>query len=309
MENTKETERYFNLTTQNVGTIQTLSHEGEEDERWFHSSDGIESHIIGVGEILLPYDAFLAVLGAIAKSIPQKAIGQHIDNFPINIGQDTDNGETAPSQPSDSGRTEEQRKADTQAARDSKRPAPTSAEIVKAYAGVVKMLKNDRFIREVSKGVYGSFKDLPKNCPDYIVAEINKAGHRRKDGRLFTQDTVSPIVSAMKIESKPSVFKLVYLVCLAVLISVVVTKVVSSGTSPQKATEINQTEQKTEQIKTNFVFDKNKINQICSRNKIQLTDTRINTLLAMTFSDEAELEKEVLNQYRFMLEVMSKNKK
>lgn len=309
MENTKETERYFNLTTQNVGTIQTLSHEGEEDERWFHSSDGIESHIIGVGEILLPYDAFLAVLGAIAKSTPQKAIGQHIDNFPTNIGQDTDNGETAPSQPSDSGRSEEQRKADTQAARDSKRPAPTSAEIVKAYAGVVKMLKNDRFIREVSKGVYGSFKDLPKNCPDYIVAEINKAGHRRKDGRLFTQDTVSPIVSAMKIESKPSVFKLVYLVCLAVLISVVVTKVVSSGTSPQKATEINQTEQKTEQIKTNFVFDKNKINQICSRNKIQLTDTRINTLLAMTFSDEAELEKEVLNQYRFMLEVMSKNKK
>lgn len=304
MEDNKD--KFFNVTTRMFGTLQVVKTEGEEEERWFHSENGCESHILEAGEILLPYSAFMAVVSAIMSAPAQTAIEQHTDNNPIASEQYANNGETTPPQPSDSGRTAEQLRADTQAARDSKRPPLTSAQLVKAYAGVVKMLENDRFIRQVSAGVYKSYKELPKNCPDYIVTEINKAGHRRKDGRLFTQDTVSPIVNAMKIESKPTFFKMVYLVCLAVLISVVVTKVVSSGTSPQNQTETNKTEQKTEQIKSNFVFDRNKINQICSKNKIQITDTRINILLAMSFANEAELEKEVLHQYQVMLEVMNK---
>lgn len=309
MDKTQNTERFFSLQSQNVGTIQTIAHGDDEEERWFHSSDGIESHIIGVGEILLPYEAFISVLNAIAKSAksaPKPALEQHTDNFLTENIQTSGSVDTAPPQTSDSGRTEEQRRADTQAARDNKRPPLTSAQIVKAYSGVVKMLKNDRFIREVSAGVYGSFKDLPKNCPDYIVAEINKAGHRRKDGRLFTQDTVSPIVSAMKIESKPSVFKLVYLVCLAVLVSVVVTSVIRSGGKADEAPRTNTEQTETNQIKTNFVFDKKTIEQICIKNKIQLTDYRCKLILAKSFSSEEELTTEIKTQYKAMLESMAK---
>lgn len=290
----------------NVGIIQTTAREGEEEERWFHSDNGAVSRILGVGEILLPYEAFVTVLNAIMRTAPQRALEQHTDNFPTSSVQDSDIGNTAPSQTSDSGRTEEQRRADTQAARDNKRPPLTSAQIVKLYPGVVKMLKNDRFIREVSAGVYGSYKELPKNCPEYIVEEINKAGHRRKDGRLFTQDTVSPIVSAMKIESKPSVFKLVYLVCLAVLVSVVVTSVIRSGDKSDEATKTNTEQTESNQIKTNFVFDKKTIEQICIKNRIQLTDYRCNLILAKSFSSEEELTAEIKNQYKAMCETMAK---
>lgn len=300
-------EKYFDLTSQSVGTLQVTHTDGEEDERWFHPANGIgESRLLGVGEILLPYDAFLAVLSAIAKSTPKPALGQHTDNNPTNIGQFSDSTETTPPQPSDNGRTEEQRRADTQAARDNKRPPLTSAQIVKAYLGVVKMLENDRFIREVSGGVYKSYKELPKNCPEYIVAEINKAGHRRKDGRLFTQDTVSPIVSAMKIESKPSVFKVVYLVCLAVLISVAVTAIIRPGNKAEDKPKTSTEQTETKQIKSNFDFDKNKIKQICIKNKIQLTDYRRDLILAKTFNSERELEAEVMAQYKAMCETMGK---
>lgn len=301
-----EQEKYFDLTSQSVGTLQVTHTDGEKDERWFHSDNGTESRLVGVGEILLPYDAFLAVLSAIADSTPKTAIEQHTDNNPIASEQCADSTETTPPQPSDSGRTAEQLRADTQAARDSKRPPLTSAQLVKAYAGVVKMLENDRFIRQVSAGVYKSYKELPKNCPEYIVAEINKAGHRRKDGRLFTQDTVSPIVSAMKIESKPSVFKMVYLVCLAVLISVAVTAIIRPGNKAEDKPKTNTEQTETNQNKSNFVFDANKIKQICVKNKIQLTDYRRDLILAKTFYSERELEAEVMAQYKAMCETMGK---
>ena len=282
---------YFDPETMTVGN---LTDNG--DEVWFNSSDGVVSRVVEEGETLIPFALYVSFVNQMKASLP----AQYSDRVPTTSDQQSDSIRPTSDQHSDRVPTA----FDTSKARDAKRPPRTAKEIVKDNPEVVMMLKERKTIRTLSKGVYKSYKDLPTWTPQYIVDEINKRGIKRADGRPHTVDTVSPIVAAMKIQSRPTVWRVCYLILLTAVIAVIVTKVWFWFTVPDGISTDTDTEQtnKTNQIKV----DRDLILIVCNENKITLTDFRINLILQKTYADRAALVAEVKTQYAAMLNAMKK---
>lgn len=284
--------KYFDPQTRALGDITQ-----DEEDVWFHSSDGIVSRVVGEGELLIPYTYYAAFVAQMQTALQQQGgnilteTAQCCNSIVSLSGQQPDNDTT---------------KRDTSSARAGKRKPPTAKQICKAHAEAVAVLKDAKTIKELSGGTYRNFKELPTNTPQYIVDEINRKGCRRPDGKQYTQETVSPIVAAMKITSRPTVFRACYLICLSVIVAVLVTKAwfwvaVPSGISDTAPETVAET---TAQNK--IKVDATLINQICEQNKIKLTEFRINLILQKTYTDKAALVAEVKQQYAAMLNAMQK---
>lgn len=282
---------YFDPDTMTVGSITDNG-----GEVWFNSSDGVVSRVVEEGETLIPFALYVSFVNQLKASLPV----QCSDSIRPTSDQQSDSIRPTSDQHSD----RVPAASDTSKARDAKRPPKTAKEIVKGNPEVVKMLKERKTIRTLSKGVYKSYKDLPTWTPQYIVDEINKRGIKRADGRAHTVDTVSPIVAAMKIQSRPTAWRVCYLISLTAIIAVIVTKIwlwfaVPDGINIDTATE--QTE-KQNKIKV----DKDLILIVCDENKIKLTDFRINLILQKTYADRAALVAEVKTQHAAMIKAMQK---
>ena len=102
----------------------------------------------------------------------------------------------------DNDRTSVQRYSDTSAARSNKPKPPTDKEILSLNADLVKVLKNDRFVRYSTNGDYRNYLNFFDNVPKNLVKEVNKLGIKRADGREYTRETISRVVTAMKIERR-----------------------------------------------------------------------------------------------------------
>ena len=107
----------------------------------------------------------------------------------------------------------------------------------------------------------------------------------------------------MKIQSRPTAWRVCYLICLTAIIAVIVTKIWFWFTVPDGISTDTATEQ-TNQIKV----DRDLILIVCNENKIKLTDFRINLILQKTYADRAALVAEVKTQYADMLNAMKKQK-
>lgn len=272
----------------------TVGHVADTDgETWFHSTDGTMSREVGEGEVLIPYSEFCALLAQMQQSLMQRR-----DNILTVSGQSCNDVVTASRQNDDNNTT----RRDTSSARAARRKPPTAKQTCKAHAEAVEMLKNAKFIREMSNGTYRDFQALPANVPQYIVDEINRRGIRRPDGREYTQETLSPVVSAMKIISRPSLFRVCYLIVLAVLVSVLVTKIWFWIVTPDGGA----TDTPTEQNKTKFDFDY--VKQIAKQNQMELTDYRVGLIVQKSYPDEAALVEEIKRQYADMLNTIQKKK-
>ena len=272
----------------------TVGHVADTDgETWFHSTDGTMSREVGEGEVLIPYSEFCALLAQMQQSLMQRR-----DNILTVSGQSCNDVVTASRQNDDNNTT----RRDTSSARAARRKPPTAKQTCKAHAEAVKMLKNAKFIRETSNGTYSDFQALPANVPQYIVDEINRRGIRRPDGREYTQETLSPVVSAMKIISRPSLFRVCYLIVLAVLVSVLVTKIWFWIVTPDGGA----TDTPTAQNKTKFDFDF--VKQIAKQNQMELTDYRVSLIVQKSYPDEAALVEEIKRQYADMLNTIQKKK-
>lgn len=286
--------KYFDLKTMKSGILKSV-----EDETWFHSDDGIDSRRVEEGELLLPQEAFAnfmtAVLSATKTALPQNCI-----NNAAELHQQCGNDAAMMQQSCNNDTATMQQQYSTETARNSRRPAPTAKELCKIYATEVKFLTDDRNIKSLSKGMYSSYKDLPKSCPRYIVEKMNEMNMRRKDGRLWTVETVSPLIAAIKINKKPSWFKVAYLIFLAVFVSVLVTRLFVSSEVSHETNEI-KTEQN--EIKN---FDRNFVLSVLKQNKIKLTEYRINLICSKSYSDEAALTEEIEKQHAEMLNAMNK---
>lgn len=283
--------KYFDPQTRALGDITQ-----DDEDVWFHSSDGVISRVVGEGELLIPYTYYAAFVAQMQTALQQQggniltASPQGGDSLVTMSGQYPDNDTT---------------KRDTSSARAARRKPPTAKQICKANAEVVSILKDAKTIKDLSGGTYRNFKELPTNTPQYIVDEINRKGCRRQDGRPYTQETVSPIVAAMKITSRPTVFRACYLIVLAVIVSVIVTKVwfwvaVPDGISTD--TEQTNKTNKTKQIKVDFDF----VKQVCEENNISLTDYRVGLIVKKEYPDKAALVAEIKNQHAEMLKAMKK---
>lgn len=271
-----------------VGYIETT-----DGETWFHSTDGTMSREVGEDEVLIPYSDFAAFLSEMQKALRQRrdniltAPGQSVDSLATTLGQRDDNEAT---------------RRDTSSARAARRKPPTAKQFCKMHAVAVSILKDAKTIREVSGGTYRNYKDLPANAPQYIVDYVNQKGCKRPDGRPYTQETLSPVVAAMKITARPSLFRVCYLIVLAVVVSVIVTKVWFWFTTPDGGA----IDTPTEQYKTKFDFDF--VKQIAKQNKMELTDYRVGLIVQKSYPDEAALVEEIKKQYADMLNTI-KNKK
>lgn len=282
---------YFDPETMTVGSITDNG-----DEVWFNSSDGVVSRVVEEGETLIPFALYVSFVNQLKASLPV----QCSDGIRPTSDQQSDSIRPTSDQHSD----RVPAASDTSKARDAKRPPKTAKEIVRNNLEVVEMLKERKTIRTLSKGVYKSFKDLPTWTPQYIVDEINKRSIKRADGRAHTVDTVSPIVAAMKIQSRPTAWRVCYLILLTAIIAVIVTKIWLWFAVPDGINTATVTEQtdKTNQIKV----DRNLILIVCNENKIKLTDFRINLILQKTYADRAALVAEVKTQYAAMIKAMQK---
>lgn len=110
------------------------------------------------------------------------------------------NGGATPVQPqSNDPRTAEQRERDLDNANDNRPAPPTDQEIINANPELVALLKNRLFIKENTRGKYRSYLSFYDNVPKSIVQAVNKIGVRRADGREHTRETISRVVTAMKI--------------------------------------------------------------------------------------------------------------
>lgn len=280
--------KYFDPETMQVGDI--ISQDGET---WFHSGDGTVSREVGEGELLIPYTDYVAFIAEMQKALQQRraniltASGQGGDSLVTLLGQNPDNEAT---------------KRDTSLARAARRKPPTAKQICKTHTEAVSILKDAKIIREVSGGTYRNFKNLPTNVPQYIVDYVNQKGCKRPDGRPYTQETLSPVVGAMKITARPSVFRVCYLIALAVVVSVIVTKVWFWFTTPDGISTDTEQTNKSNQIKV----DRDLILIVCNENQIKLTDFRINLILQKTYADRAALVAEVKTQHAAMLNAMKK---
>lgn len=280
--------QYFDPQTLTVGHVTT-----EDGETWFHSTDGTMSREVGEEEVLIPYSDFAALVAQMQKTLQRRR-----DNILTFSGQSCNDVVTSLRQNDDNNTT----RRDTSSARAARRKPPTAKQICQAHAEAVEMLKNAKIIREISNGTYRDFQAFPTNVPQYIVDEINRRGIHRPDGREYTQETLSPVVAAMKITARPSLFRVCYLIVLAVVVSVIVTKVWFWFTTPDGGA----IDTPTEQYKTKFDFDF--VKQIAKQNKMELTDYRVGLIVQKSYPDEAALVEEIKKQYADMLNTI-KNKK
>ena len=124
-------------------------------------------------------------------------------------------GAAVPSTVQKDKRTPAQRKADTESANDNKPKPPTDKDILKCNADLVKLLKNSRFIKESTGGKYCNYLAFYDNVPNNIVSDVKEIGLKRLDGRAYTRETISRVVTAMKIERRFQPFT-VWLIGLAV---------------------------------------------------------------------------------------------
>lgn len=280
---------FFDPETMTVGHV-----EQTDGETWFHSTDGTMSREVGEGEFLIPYSDFAEFLSKMRMITQQRrdnvltASGQYGNSIATVLPQNCDNKAT---------------RRDTSSARAARRKPPTAKQVCKAHAEVVAVLKDAKFIRETSGGTYRNFKDLPTNVPRYIVDEVTRRGINRPDGRAYTQETLSPVVAAMKITARPTVFRVCYLICLAVVIAVLITKAWSWFSAPDGTTP-TETEQTDQQNK--IKVDKDLILIVCKENQIQLNEFRIALIMQKTYTDKAALVAEVKQQYAAMVKAMQK---
>lgn len=302
--------RYFDVNTTSLGTVRYA----DEDEPWFHSENGTDSHAVGVGDILIPFKDFstlLTVFVTAARQSSQIALQQHCDNDTTTMPQEYDSDTTTPRQHHDNSATASSTSShrDTSAARNAKKPPLTPKKLVKLHAQVLEKITEKGWVKRISDGVYSNVYALPFNVPQYIVDAINALGITRPDGRPYTQETLSPVVAAYKTESRPSKMKIAYTFVLAVVLAVLLTRgcnYLTSSTSTPKQTETTQQASKSNQNNGVFVFDADKIKAICKSKGVQLTDYRIGVILGKTFADEAALSAEISRQYNEMLNTMKK---
>lgn len=301
--------RYFDVNTTSLGTVRYAG----EDEPWFHSENGTDSHAVGVGDILIPFKDFstlLTVFVTAARQSSQIALQQHCDNDTTTTPQEYDSETTTLRQRGDNSATASSTSShrDTTAARNAKKPPVTTKQIVKIHAAAVSAITKKGYVKAVSEGVYKDIFALPTNVPQYIVDDINAKGIRRPDGRPYTQETLSPVVAAIKTESRPSKMKIAYTFVLAVVLAVLLTRGCNYLTSSTSTPEQTETTQQTSKSNQTFVFDADKIKAICKSKGVQLTDYRIGVILGKTFADEAALSAEISRQYNEMLNAMQTKK-
>ncbi len=281
---------YYDPETMSVGNITTT-----DNETWYNSADGVVSRVVEQPASLIPFAAYSAFVKMMQRAAQNSGndtaiMPQYSDIVAAVSGQYSDNLPTITRQTND-----------TSAARNAKRPPLKPRQILKKYAAVVAVLKDAKTIKEVSGGVYSGFKSLPTNTPQYLVDEINRRGLRRENGKLWTQETISPIVAAMKINSRPTLFRVCFLIIVSIVIAVGVTKVWQWFAAPTETT------MQAAQSKQNK-FTAADVDLICKENKIKLTEYRINLILAKSYPDKAALTEEIRKQYAEMLNAMKKQK-
>lgn len=281
---------YYDPETMSVGNITTT-----DNETWYNSADGVVSRVVEQPESLIPFAAYSAFVKMMQRA------AQNSGNDTAIMPQYSDIVAAASGQCSDSLPTITRQTNDISAARGAKRPPLKPRQILKKYAAVVAILKDAKTIKEVSGGVYSNFKTLPTNTPQYLVDEINRRGLRRENGKLWTQETISPIVAAMKINARPTLFRVCFLIIVSIVIAVGVTKVWQWFAAPTETTM--QTAQSNQNKFT--VAD---VDLICQQNKIKLTEYRVNLIVAKSYPDKAALAEEIRKQYAEMLNAMKKQK-
>ena len=282
---------YYDPETMSVGSI-TIT----DDETWYNSADGVVSRVVEQPESLIPFAAYSAFVKIMQRT------AQNSGNDTAIMPQYSDIVAAASGQCSDSVTTITRQTNDTSAARNAKRPPLKPRQILKKYAAIVAILKDAKTIKEVSGGVYSNFKALPANTPQYLVDEINRRGLRRENGKMWTQETISPIVAAMKINARPTLFRVCFLIVVSIIIAVGVTKVWQWFAAPTETT------MHTTQSNQNK-FTVADVNLICKENKIKLTEYRVNLILAKSYPDKAALAEEIKKQYAEMLNTIQRQKK
>jgi hypothetical protein len=120
---------------------------------------------------------------------------------------------------------------------------------------------------------------------------------------MWTQETISPIVAAMKINARPTLFRVCFLIVVSIVIAVGVTKVWQWFAAPAETTM--QTVQSSNQNK----FTAADVDLICRENKIKLTEYRVNLILAKSYPDKAALIEEIKKQYADMLNTIQRRQK
>lgn len=281
---------YYDPETMSVGDITITG-----DETWYNSADGVVSRVVEQPASLIPFAAYSAFIKMMQRA------AQSSGNDTAIMPQYSDIVAAASGQCSDSLPTTIRQGNDTSAARNAKRPPLKPRQILKKYAAVVAILKDAKVIKEVSGGVYSNFKDLPTNTPQYLVDEINRRGLRRENGKMWTQETISPIVAAMKINARPTLFRVCFLIVVSIVIAVGVTKAWLWFAAPTETT------MQTAQSNQNK-FTAADVDLICKENKIKLTEYRVNLIVAKTYPDKAALAEEVKKQYAEMQTVIQKSK-
>lgn len=281
---------YFDPETMSVGSI-TIT----DDETWYNSADGVVSRVVEQPASLIPFAAYSTFIKMMQRA------AQNSGNDTAIMPQYSDIVAAASGQCSDNLPTTTRQTNDTSAARNAKRPPLKPRQILKKYAAVVAILKDAKTIKQVSGGVYSGFKSLPTNTPQYLVDEINRRGLRRENGKMWTQETISPIVAAMKINARPTLFRVCFLIVVSIVIAVGVTKLWQWFTSPAETT------MQTAQSNQNK-FTAADVDLICKENKIKLTEYRVNLILAKSYPDKAALVEEIKKQYAEMLNAIKKQK-
>ena len=280
---------YYDPETMSVGSI-TIT----DDETWYNSADGVVSRVVEQPASLIPFAAYSAFVKMMQRA------AQNSGNDTAIMPQYSDIVAAASGQCSDSLPTTTRQTNDTSAARNAKRPPLKPHQILKKYAAI---LKDAKTIKQVSGGVYSNFKSLPTNTPQYLVDEINRRGLRRENGKMWTQETISPIVAAMKINARPTLFRVCFLIVVSIIIAVCVTKIWQWFAAPTETTI--QTAQSNNQNK----FTVADVDLICRENKIKLTEYRVNLIVAKTYPDKAALAEEIKKQYAEMLSTIQRQKK
>lgn len=282
---------YYDPETMSVGSI-TIT----DDETWYNSADGVVSRVVEQPASLIPFAAYSTFIKMMQRA------AQNSGNDTAIMPQYSDIVAAASGQCSDNLPTTTRQTNDTSAARNAKRPPLKPRQILKKYAAVVAILKDAKTIKQVSGGVYSGFKSLPTNTPQYLVDEINRRGLRRENGKMWTQETISPIVAAMKINARPTLFRVCFLIVVSIVIAVCVTKVWQWFATPAETTV------QAVQSNNQNTFTVADVDLICRENKIKLTEYRVNLILAKSYPDKAALVEEIKKQYAEMLNAIKKQK-
>ena len=116
----------------------------------------------------------------------------------------------------------------------------------------------------------------------------------------FKSSTLRQVL--MKINARPTLFRVCFLIVVSIVIAVGVTKVWQWFTVPTDTTM--QTAQSNNQNK----FTVEDVYLICKENKIKLTEYRVNLIVAKSYPDKTALAEEIKKQYAEMLNAMKKQK-